>query len=106
MFVHNDTSALVRMIDFAKTVPLPEDVHITHRSPWSEGTHEDGYLLGLDNLIDLFSTQEKNLATNGEVSCKQATPTASDQMNKSTNCISTTPSTNSHKALSVTATPS
>ncbi|KAK7068414.1 hypothetical protein SK128_017434 [Halocaridina rubra] len=61
LFVHNATSATVRMIDFAKTVPLPENVQITHRSPWSEGTHEDGYLLGLDNLIDLFSVIEKNL---------------------------------------------
>ncbi|KAK8736753.1 hypothetical protein OTU49_004633 [Cherax quadricarinatus] len=68
LFVHNDTSALVRMIDFAKTIPLPENVHITHRSPWSEGTHEDGYLLGLENLIDLFSVIEKNLTMNGEIS--------------------------------------
>ncbi|XP_066989554.1 uncharacterized protein [Macrobrachium rosenbergii] len=64
LFVHNDTSATVRMIDFAKTIPLPENVHVTHRSPWSEGTHEDGYLLGLDNLIDLFSIIEKNMAAN------------------------------------------
>ncbi|MPC95944.1 Inositol-trisphosphate 3-kinase B [Portunus trituberculatus] len=47
------------MIDFAKTVPLPRGVAITHRNPWSEGTHEDGYLLGLENLIDIFTALEK-----------------------------------------------
>ncbi|XP_071539446.1 uncharacterized protein [Panulirus ornatus] len=106
LFVHNETSALVRMIDFAKTIPLPENVHITHRSPWSEGTHEDGYLLGLDNLIDLFLTLEKNITTNGEIS-KLVTSASSDQTNSSSSSITAiSTSGNSHSALPVSAKPS
>lgn len=35
-------------------MPLPDAVNISHREPWVEGTHEDGYLIGLDNLIHLM----------------------------------------------------
>ena len=39
------------MIDFSKTIPVNSDITITHRLPWQLGTHEDGFLTGLDNLI-------------------------------------------------------
>ena len=39
------------MIDFSKTIPVEDDLKITHRSPWQLGNHEDGFLTGLDNLI-------------------------------------------------------
>ncbi|XP_012944358.1 inositol-trisphosphate 3-kinase homolog [Aplysia californica] len=41
------------MIDFAKTIPVP-DVTLNHRSPWKLENHEDGYLYGLDHLIEIF----------------------------------------------------
>ncbi|KAG7333434.1 hypothetical protein KOW79_003569 [Hemibagrus wyckioides] len=57
LFVH-DTSGLARvwMIDFGKTVPLPPHQRLDHRTPWSEGNREDGYLWGMDNLIDILSS--------------------------------------------------
>lgn len=47
------------MIDFGKTVPLPAQQTLTHRLPWVEGNHEDGYLWGLDNLIGIFENMLK-----------------------------------------------
>ncbi|XP_033953009.1 inositol-trisphosphate 3-kinase A-like [Pseudochaenichthys georgianus] len=57
LFVHDASGkARVWMIDFGKTVPLPDPRTLDHRTPWVEGNREDGYLWGLDNLIDILST--------------------------------------------------
>ncbi|KAJ7365488.1 hypothetical protein OS493_005596 [Desmophyllum pertusum] len=56
LFVHDaDGHASVWMIDFGKTVPLQDGMWLDHRLPWAEGNHEDGYLWGLDNMVDIWS---------------------------------------------------
>jgi Inositol polyphosphate kinase len=55
LFVHDKQKAGVWLIDFAKTILLPDNVNITHSNKWKVGNHEDGYLIGINNLIDIFA---------------------------------------------------
>lgn len=54
LFVHDSTQASIWLIDFAKTVSLPSGANITHMNEWIVGNHEDGYLIGINNLIQIF----------------------------------------------------
>lgn len=56
-------------IDFGKTKPLPADRKVTHRSPWEPGNHEDGILMGLDNMVlvwgDVVELLHRDRASSG-----------------------------------------
>lgn len=41
-----------------KTTPLPDSFTNDHRTPWVEGNHEDGYLYGLDQMIQVWTELE------------------------------------------------
>ncbi|KAJ8009116.1 hypothetical protein DPEC_G00085510 [Dallia pectoralis] len=67
LFVHDKREqAKVWMIDFGKTTPLPEGQVLSHRATWEEGNREDGYLYGLDHLIDILTHMVVTLTSDTE----------------------------------------
>lgn len=56
LFVHDRYNANVWLIDFAKTIILPDEIKIDHNSKWKVGNHEDGYMIGVNNLIKIFTS--------------------------------------------------
>lgn len=57
LFIHNHKGrAEVWVIDFGKTIPLPEGQTLDHYKPWKEGNREDGYLWGFDNLLQILAS--------------------------------------------------
>ncbi|EFO16213.2 inositol polyphosphate kinase [Loa loa] len=53
LLMYDATFANVWMIDFAKSIPVEID-SVNHRREWVFGNHEDGYFVGLDNLIEIM----------------------------------------------------
>ncbi|XP_072032737.1 inositol-trisphosphate 3-kinase B-like isoform X2 [Amphiura filiformis] len=118
LFVHDKNGkASIWMIDFGKTTPLAEDLTNDHRTPWVEGNHEDGYLFGLDCLIDTWSElkpqsvssspSETNListdATSSSVPSSSSTTTTTSSPNSvvtTTTAQSSTTKSNSTEVLS------
>ncbi|XP_023328902.1 uncharacterized protein LOC111701723 [Eurytemora carolleeae] len=60
LLIHDGDNASIWMIDFEKSTPMPPDVPILHTVPWEENTREDGYLIGLESLINIFSNLLEN----------------------------------------------
>ncbi|XP_030070249.1 inositol-trisphosphate 3-kinase A [Microcaecilia unicolor] len=57
LFVHDKSGrAQIWLIDFGKTTLLSDGQTLDHRIPWREGNREDGYLFGMDNLIDILAS--------------------------------------------------
>ncbi|EDQ91117.1 uncharacterized protein MONBRDRAFT_24063 [Monosiga brevicollis MX1] len=53
LFIYDSTGkAGVWMIDFGKTSRVDKEIH--HDLPWKLGSQEDGYLIGLDNIITMI----------------------------------------------------
>lgn len=75
LFVHDRTQASVWLIDFAKTIQLPTNTEITHSNNWSVGNHEDGYLIGINNLISIF----EDLLNDPVIHQSSMTPSSSDE---------------------------
>ncbi|XP_017036300.2 inositol-trisphosphate 3-kinase A isoform X2 [Drosophila kikkawai] len=66
LFVHDQSHASIWLIDFAKTVELPPQLRIDHYSAWKVGNHEDGYLIGINNLIDIFVEMQAAMEAEAE----------------------------------------
>ncbi|CAM2116922.1 unnamed protein product [Caretta caretta] len=62
LFVHDRQGrANVWMIDFGKTRPAPPQLALCHDVPWSRGSHEDGYLIGLHHLTHTLQAAQQRL---------------------------------------------
>ncbi|XP_058799104.1 inositol-trisphosphate 3-kinase homolog [Phymastichus coffea] len=58
--IYDDRKVGVWLIDFAKTCQVPAGCKLTHRRDWQQGNHEEGFLLGLDNLIATLEEVDVN----------------------------------------------
>eukprot|EP00092_Neocalanus_flemingeri_P002413 GFUD01002580.1.p1 GENE.GFUD01002580.1~~GFUD01002580.1.p1 ORF type:complete len:591 (+),score=137.53 GFUD01002580.1:172-1944(+) len=56
LFVHDYEKASVWLIDFEKTRSLEGSASISHDRKWELNNHEDGYLIGLNSVIQMFSS--------------------------------------------------
>lgn len=63
--VDHSGRARVSIIDLAKVAALPDDLQINHTSEWQEGNHEDGYLMGLQNMERTWRQVEARLPEDG-----------------------------------------
>ncbi|CAJ0914419.1 unnamed protein product, partial [Mesorhabditis belari] len=53
LLMYDQDKVGVWAIDFAKSTKIEPGRVLTHRKTWTPGNNEDGYLMGLDNLIQI-----------------------------------------------------
>jgi 1D-myo-inositol-triphosphate 3-kinase len=93
LVIYDNLRLGVWMIDFAKTLYV-QGATLTHREPWRPGSHEDGYLVGMDNLIEIVSSLMSSASEgcNGHASIDSGFITgSSDQITTSSTTVTTTP---------------
>uniref|UniRef100_A0AAV2MJZ1 Kinase n=1 Tax=Knipowitschia caucasica TaxID=637954 RepID=A0AAV2MJZ1_KNICA len=79
LFVHDPSNkASVWMIDFGKTTPLLEINELKHNVPWTEGSREDGYLLGLTSLITSLSQAISSISCQQQKHCDSDIETSTE----------------------------
>ncbi|CAG4989340.1 unnamed protein product [Parnassius apollo] len=67
--IYDDERVGAWLIDFAKTRRVPENIVVNHRALWKQGNHEEGFLYGLDRLINIMETA--NLSKIGNEATEQ-----------------------------------
>ncbi|XP_063294912.1 inositol-trisphosphate 3-kinase B-like isoform X1 [Pelobates fuscus] len=73
LFVHDRRGfSNVWMIDFGKTSPAPTNLTLRHDVPWEAGNHEDGYLIGLQNLIQTMQETIRKIEESKETQVKES----------------------------------
>lgn len=53
---------------------LPNNIKIDHNSTWSVGNHEDGYLIGINNLISIFEELSAMAAASTTINIDETVP--------------------------------
>ncbi|XP_053952239.1 inositol-trisphosphate 3-kinase A-like isoform X1 [Anastrepha ludens] len=77
LFVHDRYQASVWLIDFAKTIGLPDNQRINHSRTWTVGNHEDGYLIGIKNLLEIFCELDAEMTAETSLTPSSASSSAS-----------------------------
>ena len=54
LVILSDNGHILKMIDFGKT-KKHSSKRISHNKKWTRGSNEDGFLIGLENLISVWS---------------------------------------------------